>query len=165
MLRVATTRQVLRADDKAVEEDGRQGRKLSNGKIGRIADPILRAAIENYAVDMVIEDYRGKKASEFVKLGKPFDLKLKLAGQERHVEVKGSSMEIATVELTANEVSHAHDFQPTDLAVVDCIRWEISAAGNYSLTGGRLRLWPDWTPKASALAPRKYAYILPPADG
>jgi hypothetical protein len=79
------------------------------------------------------------------------------------VEVKGSSLEISTVELTINEISHAESFQPTDLVVVDDIEWSRNADGSVTTAGGRLRVWRDWTPQDDALEPRKFAYSLPPA--
>jgi hypothetical protein len=79
------------------------------------------------------------------------------------LEVKGSSMEIDTVELTCNEVEHGTDFTPIDLIVVDNIdpvkdpvTGEVTDA-----TGGRRRIWVDWTPVQSDLKATRYAYTLP----
>ena len=96
-----------------------------------------------------------------MKLGKPYDIKLKLDGEERHVEVKGSSLTIETVELAINEVMHATDFQPTDLIVVDGIDWKREASGKITTSGGRLRSWTGWAPLTEDLAARKFAYSLP----
>ena len=43
--------------------------------------------------------------------------------EELHVEVKGSTQTADNVELTRNEVLHAHEIR-TDLYVVDCIDWD-----------------------------------------
>jgi hypothetical protein len=66
----------------------------------------------------------------------------------RRCEVKGSSVEIDTVELTVNEVKHGMAFKPVDLIVIDNIvpatdpvTGEVTGA-----TGGRRRAWADWTP-------------------
>ena len=73
-----------------------------------------------------------------------------------------SSLLISTVELTLGEVEHANDFQPSDLVVVDDIRWQPTSDGNFKARGGRVRIWSDWTPLKEDLAPRKFAYSLSP---
>jgi hypothetical protein len=149
------------AQDEEVTEDGQpEGHPAPSGGVTRIQDPVLRSAIENHAVDFAIEHYEELGGTDFLKLGKPYDVKLSLDGAERHVEVKGSSMRIDTVELTINEVTHAEAFQPTDLVVVDNIEWEREADGGVSTYGGRLRKWSDWAPKSEHLSPRKFAYAL-----
>lgn len=95
--------------------------------------------------------------------GKPFDLSVVIDGATRHVEVKGSSLDMDTVELTINEVTHAQRFQPTHLIVVTGIQWSDVPDG-YSTTGGTLHWWPDWTPEDGDLAPRRFAYSLPLDD-
>ena len=81
----------------------------------------------------------------------------------RRCEVKGSSVEIDTVELTVNEVEHGMAFKPVDLIVIDNIvpatdpvTGEVTGA-----TGGRRRAWADRTPAQSDLKPTKYACTLP----
>jgi hypothetical protein len=142
------------------EDSERPKRRVRRGQVTRVQDPILRSAIENHAVDRAIERYIAQGATDIVKLGKPYDLSLMLGGVLRHVEVKGSSLLIETVELTINEVNHARGYRPTDLVVVDGIEW--SRVGNdISTTGGRVREWVDWTPSDGDLQARKFAYSLP----
>ena len=38
------------------------------------------------------------------------------------------------------------DFQPTDLIVVDGIAWKRVSEGDIETSGGRFRIWEDWTP-------------------
>ncbi len=135
-------------------------RRSAQGALTRVQDPELRAAIENHAVDTAIEFYRAAGATDVVRLGKPYDIKLRIDDSELHVEVKGSSMLIDTVELTINEVRHAGDHQPTDLVVVDDIDWQRVPAG-IETSGGRFRRWSGWMPSAEDLAPTRYAYRLP----
>lgn len=97
-------------------------------------------------------------------LGKPYDVRLKLNGKERHVEVKGSWLAIDTVELTRNEVDHAQGTETADLVVVDEIEWSRNADGDDATSGGRRRIWTDWEPVITSSTPRKYAYQLPPDD-
>jgi len=59
-------------------------------------------------------------------------------------------------------LEHANNFQPSDLVVVDDIRWQPTSDGNFKARGGRLRIWSDWTPLKEDLAPRKFAYSLSP---
>lgn len=140
------------------------GPRAPRGRTTRAQDPILRSAIENHAVDRAIDHFRALGATDVVKLGKPYDIQLRLDGTERHIEVKGSSVEIDTVELTINEVTHAADHGPTDLVVVDDIDWVRNDDGAVSCVGGRFRIWRDWTPAPADLAPRRFAYSLPPSD-
>ncbi len=145
------------------EDDAPPQRRAPRGRLTRVQDPVLRTAIEDHAVGAAIEHYRAQGGADFEKLGKPYDIKLSLDGQERHLEVKGTSMTIETVELTVNEVIHASDLQPTDLVVVDGISWT-READRVLTTGGRLRVWRDWTPLDEDLDARKFAYYLPPDD-
>lgn len=110
---------------------------------------------------MTISYYRSLGAVDIEELGKPYDLKCTLDGRERHIEVKGRSMLISTVELTVNEVTHATNFQPTDLVVVQGIRWERDSHGSVSASGGALSRRADWVPTAEDLSAHKYAYLLP----
>jgi hypothetical protein len=142
------------------EDNERPRQRVPRGRVTHVQDPLLRSTLENHAVERAIEYYDGLGATNFLKLGKPYDIRLSLAGVVRHVEVKGSSLLIETVELTINEVVHARDYQPTDLVVVDGIDWT-RTGDRIITTGGRLRVWPDWTPADGDLSVRRFAYALP----
>jgi hypothetical protein len=159
---IAQTPVTRASDEEMAEDDARPTRAVPRGRVTRVQDPELRAAIENHAVDVAIDHYTQLGAVGFLKLGKPYDIRLELDRVERHVEVKGSSLLIETVELTVNEVTHANTYQPTDLVVVDGIEWARSDDG-ITTSGGRVRVWSDWTPADDDLAPRRYAYSLPTA--
>jgi hypothetical protein len=62
-------------------------------------------------------------------------------------------------------LEHANNFQPSDLVVVDDIRWQPTSDGNFKARGGRLRIWSDWTPLKEDLASRKFAYSLSEVRG
>jgi hypothetical protein len=130
-------------------------------RAGRVQDSELRGAIEQYAVDQARWYYQKRGATEIIALGKPYDLLVKGLGPDRHVEVKGSSRLRQSVELTVNEVWHAHNHEPTDLVVVDRIDIARNAAGQYELSGGVLRVLENWRPDEADLSPTRYLYDLP----
>ena len=112
-----------------------------------------------------IQYYAELGASRIEELGKPFDLIVYGLGPTRHVEVKGSTARpLAAAELTVNEVAHADNHQPTD-SPSSITSNSIQAHEAPTATGGRLRVWKDWTPAKTALSPTRYAYELPSDDG
>ncbi|MCT3000406.1 DUF3883 domain-containing protein [Propionibacterium freudenreichii] len=119
-----------------------------------LSDAERRSAIERHAVAVAIAHYRSLGATEITELGKPYDLRLTLNGQERHVEVKGSTVpSIETIELTQGEVVHARGWAATDLVVVDGIECGPGSDGPLTTSGGRLRIFNDWSPAEQALQP------------
>jgi hypothetical protein len=140
------------------------GKKAPAGRTTRAQDPKLRAAIERRSLDVAKAYYVDElDGTDYAEVGKPYDIQVTVQGAARRCEVKGSSMEIDTVELTINEVNHGTAFTPIDLIVVDNIvptthpdTGEVTGA-----TGGRRRIWPGWTPLQSDLKATKYAYTLP----
>jgi len=157
--------EAVRSDpDEVIEDSPPRGLRAPIGRPTRIQDPRLKDAIERRSLDVMIAYYQKRGAVEIQEIGKPYDIRLILNGQERHVEVKGSSVRIDTVELTRNEVHHAWDFQPTDLAVVDRIKWSRQPDGTVSAHGGELRVWPDWEPHDEDLACSAFDYRLPVGD-
>lgn len=140
------------------------GKKAPAGRTTRPQDPKLRDAVERRSLDVAKAYYVNELGgTDYEEVGKPYDLRVTVQGAARRREVKGSSMEIDTVELTVNEVGHGMAFKPIDLIVVDNVvpttdpvTGEVTGA-----TGGRRRVWVDWTPAQSDLKPTKYAYTLP----
>jgi hypothetical protein len=130
------------------------------GGAGRLADTALRIAIERHAVQLAAKRYRGMDYI-VTEVGKPYDLRAVKEDEELHVEVKGSTRTADDVELTRNEVLHAHEIC-TDLYVVDRIDWDVQADGTISTAGGRERLWPDWQPAEETLTPTHYRHQLSP---
>ena len=89
---------------------------------GRLANTKLRAAVERRSLDVAKAYYMDELGgTEYEEVGKPYDIRVTVQGTARRCEVKGSSMEIDTVELTVNEVEHGTAFTPIDLIVVDNI--------------------------------------------
>ena len=144
------------------------GKKAPAGRTTRAQDPKLRDAVERRSLDVAKAYYVNELGgTDYEEVGKPYDIRVTVQGVARRCEVKGSSMEIDTVELTINEVEHGTAFTPIDLIVVDNIvpttdpdTGEVTGA-----TGGRRRVWVDWTPVQSDLKATKYAYTLPAGGG
>lgn len=160
----------LSVDDVDIAEDDQPPRaQAPSGRTTRAQDPKLRAAIERRSLDVALAYYNDIDGQNPQELGKPYDIKVTVGGVERHCEVKGSKMLIDTVELTINEVNHPKDPNKDfnmDLIVVDGIDiTRDNTTGEIRASGGRIRVWSDWTPEDDALEARKFAYKLPPEPG
>jgi hypothetical protein len=132
------------------------------GGAGYVADPLLRRALERHAVQKASALYKGWTVED-VGDRESYDLRVTKDSEEIHVEVKGSSTTADTVELTRNEVQHAHA-AVTHLVVVDEIGWSRLPNGEIETIGGRVRHWSAWTPEDEHLEPTRYRYQLP-AEG
>lgn len=139
----------------------RRRARRSSGS-GYIADPLLRRALERHAVQKASDLYEGWTVQD-VGDRESYDLRVTKDGEEVHVEVKGSSATADAVELTRNEVKHAHG-TATDLVVVDQIEWSRLPNGEIRTNGGRVRRWETWVPKVEHLEPTRYRYRLPESD-
>lgn len=148
--------------DEVIEDSRPAGSVAPRGRPPRANDPVLRSAIERHAVEMAKEYLAQAQGTDFVDVGKPYDVRYRLHGVERHCEVKGSSLLADTVQLTYREVEHAVGEYPTELIVVDGIKWSRNEDGSIATSGGRLRCWWDWSPAPSALKALDFAYALPP---
>jgi hypothetical protein len=150
----------LRAPESTNTPAARSTGSKRNGLYRRLQDPELRRAIELHAVRLATQHYLDQGATDVEELGKPYDLRVLGLGPERHIEVKGSSAEATAIELTANEVAHAHNHKPTDLVVVDHIEIQRRDDGGYDTASGHLRIWENWEPNQQRLAPTQYRYTL-----
>ncbi|TFC81154.1 DUF3883 domain-containing protein [Cryobacterium cheniae] len=133
------------------------------GGQGWLRDAKLKVAIELHAVQKAVEHYVELGATDILELGKPFDIKLMLGGDERRIEVKGSSGAVDSVLLTRNEVIHARGFESMDLVVVDEIEFERLSNGEYATKGGRIRVWNGWSPSEQSLTAMSYKHELSPS--
>lgn len=148
---------------------GPKGRPRSKGKAakgnngGYIADSAVRSAIEWRAVNLAIAEYEADGYEvDYTGSSKPYDLVVTKGRDMRRVEVKGSSGEATTVELTSGEVDNSREPIPTDLYVVDGIEWTRAADGSVRAQGGDTRWWKDWATEDSGLTATRYRYVLPP---
>jgi hypothetical protein len=147
----------------AAEETSQTPDDAASGKAARAQDPALRAAMERRSLDVAWDYYVNELgATDYVEVGKPYDIRVTVNGVVRHCEVKGSSARIDTVELTIKEVEHGTTFEPMDLIVVDGIEPVRDPATGEVMggTGGRRRVWTDWKPELENLKPLTFAYRL-----
>jgi hypothetical protein len=141
--------------------DGESGAAgLGAGARRRVLDAALRIAVENHAVKRAIAYYSGPGVT-IRELGKPYDLLVVSSKSTIHVEVKGSRSTVRAVELTRNEVKHGQEHTRTDLFVVDEIDCTQDSSQQPVTSGGRCRIWTDWTPHDQDLKPSRYDYKLP----
>lgn len=128
---------------------------------GFCADPVLKKKIEMQAIRQATAHYEAAGYSVAdVGAYRSYDLLVTRAGEERHVEVKGSQGYVQKVILTRNEVTHANDFGPTDLVVVAEIPWERHNDGSIDTNEGIIVVYPDWRPSPENLKPLSYEYFL-----
>lgn len=141
---------------------GEKAPKRRRRGTGWVSDPKKRKAIELHAENLAVRWYE-EEGWSVERLGKPYDLRCtRKSGEERHVEVKGTTGAPTSVELTINEIDHARDPENTvDLFVVS----DILVKPDYSTSGGQLLHVKDWEPAEEDLRPRKFEYRLPQGIG
>jgi hypothetical protein len=141
------------------QAEGQNGVKQAYA--GFCADPILKKAIEMQAVRQAIAHYAASGYSvEDVGAHEAYDLRAIRGDEIRHVEVKGSQGHVKKVILTRNEVTHANEFDRTDLVVVADIEWERGFDGSITTENGVLSVHQDWRPSPESLKPLSYEYFL-----
>ncbi|MFD6639850.1 protein NO VEIN domain-containing protein [Micromonospora chalcea] len=134
-----------------------------SGRSGHLTDQELKKAIERHAVQMVMHHYQVVERYDVRDVGdrESYDIRATRGTEELHIEVKGSSGVADKVDLTSNEVDHAHGAN-THLVIVDQIRWRRLPDGTIETSGGRARRWTAWTAAEEHLTPSRYWY-RPPA--
>jgi hypothetical protein len=125
-------------------------------------DPVVRKAVERHAVDWTLAHFRAlgydvEDVGDFLS----YDVRATGLDIELHIEVKGSTTECVAVELTSGEVDHAEAHADTVLVVVDQIAVDASESGPQSTSGGRKRIWHNWTPEDDHLSATRFRYTLP----
>ncbi|MBF9132622.1 DUF3883 domain-containing protein [Plantactinospora sp. S1510] len=150
-----------RPDQRSTVDETKSARRKRSGS-GKLADTPLRLAIERHAVDWTMT-YYARLGYDVKDVGttKSYDVHATQTGEERHIEVKGSTGLANAVELTANEVNHGRT-DITDLVVVDQIQWRRLPDGKVETHGGHARRWATWSPLDTHLRATRYHYELPP---
>jgi hypothetical protein len=149
-------------------EEAERERKLnsrrgtSRGGQGRELDPVVRSAVEHFAMRVAREHYSSLGYEvEDTHVNRPYDYVARKGSETRRVEVKGSQGDASSVTVTAGEVRAAtRGPEPTDLFVVFAIEITKGPQGVVA-SSGRTRIITDWAPAASDLEPTEYRYRLP----
>lgn len=124
----------------------------------------LRDAVERQAVRAAASYYR-KRGWYVDDVGdrESYDLRCRKQDKELHVEVKGTSGEPDTVNLTANEVAHAREWYPnTALFVLHDIKVEDRDGAEVS--GGETVILHPWRINENDLEATQYRYNVPRAE-
>jgi Domain of unknown function (DUF3883) len=127
---------------------------------GRQLDAADRKAVERHAVDWALKYLAdmGYVVEDVGYLG-PYDIRATSGEDETRVEVKGSTGTATTVELTDGEVRETEGSWSSLLVVVDEIVLT-RVGGRRTTSGGRPRLWWDWSIEEGRLQPTRYRYVL-----
>ena len=97
--------------------------------------------------------------------GLGYDIRFILGGEERHVEVKGTSGSGAAVQLTNRyEVEHARGCADAALFVQSRIVVSYDDKGNPVASGGVSSVFDPWVIDDDDLTPLVYSYRLPKRD-
>lgn len=135
---------------------------------GPLADAKKRRALERYAVAAATRYYQRQWHVEPVShIHGVLDLRIvhRVTGEERRVEVKGSSQPASHVEVTDAEVRRSRE-EHCDLFVLDKIDYQDTGPGpdDYTCRYGRGRV-SAWYAEDENLTPRTYRYQLNAAFG
>lgn len=148
--------------DTMLPRNGAPGTSRTPGPAGWIQDPALRRAIERHAVDWTLAHF-GSIGYNVEHVGDrlAYDVLAVRADEVLHIEVKGTTSECVAVELTSGEVDQAEAHERSVLVVVDQIEVHRSDDGTTTTSGGRVRVWHEWTPEKDHLMVTRYRYTLP----
>ncbi|MCY1062776.1 DUF3883 domain-containing protein [Nannocystis sp. SCPEA4] len=130
-------------------------------------DPEVRRVVEEHAMNVVANHYRAEKYSVAVVSNQPgeMDLKCIRRGKEIRVEVKGTSGDGDSVEVTAAEVQYARrGATPVHLAVLSGIQVDRTEQPPRA-SGGTLYIYKDFDPDHHGLTPTRYRCKLDHSRG
>ncbi len=129
---------------------------------GYVQDADRRIETEQYAVRRARSDLEARGYHFVCELGKPYDLLFHTpAGEEVHVEVKGTTSAGEAVFLTSGEVVWHQANRRGMLVVISDITYNPRHPQGQRCSGGRLRLAENWVPQAQHLRPVQYTYAIP----
>lgn len=137
-------------------------KRASRGQ-GRVTDAEFKRAVEKRAVSLAMEHYQqqGWSVEDVGVPGNPFDLLCERGNETLRVEVKGTSNQLGSVNVTAGEVASARDpVVQTDLIIVHGIN-VVSIDDELVGEGGELRSLEPWIPAESDLTPTMFRYEVP----
>jgi hypothetical protein len=128
-------------------------------------DQEAKVIIETYAMNAATEFYSEHGwVVEDVHGSESYDLICRRRNEEKHVEVKGTTMLGTEVILTDKEVKHARDYRSTALFVVAEIAITRDNGGLITAANGGIRhVYDPWRIEDGVLTPINYRYQVPGA--
>lgn len=146
----------------AVEEASgkRRVRKPGSKQGRRPMDPKVKAAIEAHAMNAATEYFETLGTVTDVSGSSSYDLVVLIDGTEWHVEVKGTSTLGEAVNVTPNEVAHAHDHPNVAMFIVSEIVVTLTPDGPIT-SGGTVHLFHPWDIEDGTLVPTHYEWKRP----
>lgn len=121
-----------------------------------------RRAVELRAMEVALAHYGGQSFDtvDDVSANRPYDIEAVAGDRVVHVEVKGSTGDLSTIELTHNELADARSSShESQLFLVDQI--ELAPRPRPRARGGRIRWIEGWRPAPRDLLPTRYRYTVP----
>lgn len=128
-----------------------------------LRDANLRRAVERHAMDRARAHYEGQTPPwqcEDVSTKRSYDFHLTRGGEERLVEVKGTTSNGNSIILTRLEVELAQQSTNMELVVISSIDVGAEVEGTPTTSGGRLRVFKKWQPTSDRLSPIAFTYQL-----
>jgi hypothetical protein len=134
--------------------------RLRSGQ-GYQLDQAVKTAVEVYAMNAAIRYWSQHGEVEDVHGNESYDLRCTVAGQEKHIEVKGTTTIGDEVILTPNEVAHARTHPHLCLFVVSEILVLRHSDGQIETTGGSVWMVDPWLIDTGYLKPVGYRHGVP----
>jgi Protein NO VEIN, C-terminal len=136
----------------------REGRRMGQGFQSEQA---VKVAVEAHAMNAATACFGGSWEVIDVHGSESFDLKCIKGGEEKHIEVKGTTTLGQEVILTPNEVEHARSHPDTALFVLTQIDIERTKDGGVRASGGVPIVLDPWIIAQGVLRPVGFRYQLP----
>lgn len=143
---------VAQAAGKSPRRGRGQGFQVDQDVKLKVEARAMTAAAEFYSPNWEVEDVHGNQS---------YDLVCRRGGEEKHVEVKGTTTSGAEVILTRNEVKHAREYPCTALFILSNISIERAEDGTPMATGGDRHVYDPWPIDDGTLTPLGFRYLVP----
>lgn len=130
------------------------------GGAGYQSNPLIRKAIEKYAMDWAERQLHEKKLKPKDKhKTESYDFLCSSRGKDLFVEVKGTQSDGTCISLTPNEVAHAKKYPNSALFIVYGVT--VKDGSRPIVTGGNELFLMPWDINTGKLEPRGYAFTVP----
>ncbi len=131
--------------------------KPRGGGQGRQMDVAVRKAVEDYAQDLVMKQWRAEGwRVDDLRRGNPFDAKATKDSETRYLEVKGTTTDGGRVLVTRGEVEWARS-HPGECVI--SVVWDIGVCDDGTIEAETGWVWEyEWDPDDEQLEPVTYDY-------